>query len=81
MPFESIAADQSRFKFGQKIYIPSAVGTELPNGKIHNGIFIVSDVGGLIKGNHIDVFIGSAKVNPFKFVKSSSSQTFDAYLQ
>lgn len=81
VPFYSIACDQSKFKYGQKFYIPAAVGTILPNGKKHDGHFQCGDVGGLIKGNHIDVFIGGAKVNPFKFVKSSESETFDAYLQ
>ena len=81
IPFYSIACDQSKFKFGQKFYIPSALNTILPNGKKHDGKFRCDDVGGLIKKNHIDVFIGSAKTNPFKFVKSSKSKIFDAYLE
>jgi len=80
IPFVSIACDQSRFKFGQKFFIPSAVGTLLPSGKKHDGNFICGDVGGLIKGNHIDVFIGGATKNPFKFVTSSKNKTFKAFL-
>lgn len=80
-PFVSIACDQKKFKYGQKFFIPKAKGVLLPNNKIHNGIFVCEDVGGLIKGNHIDVFIGAEKKNFFDFVKSNKSKTFEAYLQ
>ena len=79
-PFFSIACDQSKFKFGQVFYIPEADGILLPGGEKHDGIFRCDDVGGLIKGNHIDVFIGKATKNPFSFIKSSSSKTFKAYI-
>lgn len=77
-PFKSIACDQRRYKFGSTVLIPSAVGVKLPNGEIHDGVFTCEDVGGAIKGNHIDVYIGPYKKNPFKFVKSNSSGTFSA---
>lgn len=88
IPFKSIACDQSIFKFGQKFFIPEAKGVKLPDGTSHNGIFECGDVGGAIKGNHIDVFIGAIeggntgamKVNPFSFIKSRSSGTFKAIL-
>lgn len=79
-PFVSVACDQSKYKFGQRFFIPEAKGTNLPNGSIHNGWFICEDVGGLIKGNHIDVFIGPYKVNPFPFIRSRKMSTFKAYL-
>ncbi len=78
-PFVSVACDQKKFKYGQKFFVPSAKGVELPNGKKHNGYFVCEDVGGLIKGNHIDVFIGKYTKNPFHFVKSTESGTFKAY--
>jgi 3D (Asp-Asp-Asp) domain-containing protein len=88
VPYVSLACDQSIYPFGQKIYIPAAKGVKLPNGETHSGVFRCDDVGGAIKGNHIDVFIGSVQnglqgaleLNPFKFIKSSSSATFEAFL-
>jgi hypothetical protein len=78
----------SYMKFGQKIFIPNAKGAALPDGSKHDGIFICGDTGGAITGNHIDVFIGvvsgglqgALRVNPFNFIESSASKTFDAYL-
>ena len=81
VPFYSIACDQSKFKFGQEFYIPEAVGTLLPNGVKHDGYFRCDDVGGLIKENHIDVFIGKATKNPFSFISSDKNKTFKAYIQ
>ncbi len=73
--------------FGQKIYIPAAKDLTLPDGTKHNGVFQCDDIGGKITGNHIDVFIGSAtglkdalKKNPFDFIKSNASKTFEAYV-
>lgn len=90
VPFRSIAIDKHQLnglKFETAIYIPKARGLELtlPSGAkaIHDGYFFAADTGGMIKGNHIDVFTGilpPAK-NPFaSFVKSTSSATFEAFL-
>ena len=80
MPFRTIAVDKSVTPYGTVIYIPAARGTKLtlPDGTkiIHDGYFFAGDTGSAIKQNHIDVFIGTAKTNPFSWVKSSSSQTF-----
>lgn len=57
-PYKSIACDQSIYKFKQKFFIPSAKGCELPDGSKHDGVFVCEDVGGAIKGDHIDTFIG-----------------------
>lgn len=78
-PFVSIAADQSIYPFGTVIYVPQALGVKLPDGSLHKGFFKVADVGGAIKGNHIDVF--TIQGFKFPFVKSSSSATFEAYIQ
>ncbi len=47
---------------------------------IHDGYFYAADVGSAIHGNHIDVFLGTAERNPFPFIASRSSGTFQAYL-
>lgn len=58
IPYKSIACDQSIYKYGQIFFIPSAKGAILPDSSIHDGVFTCGDVGGAIKGNHIDTFIG-----------------------
>ena len=78
-PLVSVACDQKKFKYGQKFFIPRAKGTIL-DGNIHDGIFVCEDVGGLIKDNHIDIFIGGRTKSPFDFIGSSSRKTFKAIL-
>jgi len=83
-PFRSIAADQSILPFGTVIFIPASKGNVYTfEGKehIHDGIWVVEDTGGAIKGNHIDIFLGPEQPNPFKaWSKSRSDATFDAYI-
>ena len=57
----TIAADPKVHKVGDIIYIPDAVGIQLPNGSIHNGYFIVLDTGGAFVGigqQRVDLFVG-----------------------
>jgi 3D (Asp-Asp-Asp) domain-containing protein len=82
-PFRTIAVDKlEKIPFGTVLYIESARGTSitLPTGATvkHDGYFFAADTGGAIKGTHIDVFLGLAKVNPFPWVKSKPSGTFRA---
>ena len=74
-------------RFGQEIYIPAARGAKLPDGSTHDGVFTCGDTGGLIVGNHIDVFLGgaagasdAAAIDPFNFIRSASTATFEAYV-
>jgi 3D (Asp-Asp-Asp) domain-containing protein len=84
IPFRSIAVDPDVIPFGSLVYIPAARGTRitLPSGKsvAHDGYFIATDRGGGIKDTHIDVYIGTAESNPFKFVKSTQTGTFKAFI-
>lgn len=84
VPYRTIAVDRSLIPIGSVIYIPAARGTvvTLPSGQrvTHDGYFYAADVGGAINGNHIDVFLGVAEQNPFRFVTSSPKGTFEAYL-
>ena len=84
VPFRTIATDTTVFPTGTIVYIPAARGTELelPDGSRtkHDGYFVAGDIGGAIKGNHIDVFTGVYRKNPFpSIVQSKSSATFTAY--
>lgn len=84
IPFRTIAVDRSVIPYGSVVYIPSARGNKvtLPDGTqtVHDGYFFAGDTGGAIIGNHIDVYIGVAKTNPFSWVKSNSSGTFKAHI-
>ncbi|MCO4794383.1 MAG: hypothetical protein KC493_11755 [Bacteriovoracaceae bacterium] len=84
VPFRSIAVDRTYYPYGSVFYIPEARGAKipLPNGKtaIHDGYFFAADTGGLIKKNHIDVYIGTEVKSPFKFIHSNPSKTFEAYV-
>lgn len=76
-PYRTLAVDRATFPLGSVIYLPDArgVGLTLPDGTTatHDGYFFAGDVGGAIKGRHVDFFIGVREKNPFSFVTSSSS--------
>lgn len=84
VPYRTIAVDRTRIPIGSVVYIPDARGTlvTLPSGQqaVHDGYFYAADVGAAIKNNQIDVFIGVAERNPFRFIKSNPSGTFTAYV-
>ena len=91
IPFKSIAVDKKLIPYGSKVYIAKAKGCVYYfEGEkiIHDGIFYAHDTGGLIKGNHIDVFLGTvnngykgaSKINPFPFIKSTPKKTYKAII-
>lgn len=57
-PFRSVAVDRKVVPIGTKLYLPAARGLKLPDGTLHDGVFYAHDVGGAIRGQRIDVFIG-----------------------
>ncbi|HEX8078530.1 MAG TPA: 3D domain-containing protein, partial [Chthoniobacterales bacterium] len=67
---------------GTALYIAEARGCKLrlPDGSeaTHDGYFFAGDVGGAIKQNHMDFFLGTTSKNPFPFVKSSQQDTVTA---
>ncbi|WP_338763568.1 3D domain-containing protein [Bernardetia sp. ABR2-2B] len=83
VPFKSIAVDSAVIPYGSTLFIPQAKGIEYTgtdkSKKIHDGYFFAADAGSKIKGNHIDIFIGTATESPFSFIKSDSLGTFKAY--
>lgn len=83
MAFRTIAVDRERVRMGTVFYVPKLRGrTFWNNGEIfvHDGYLIASDTGGAIEGNHIDMFVADAAVNPFPdLVRSSPQHTFEAY--
>ena len=75
-------------EFGQRLYIPAADGTVLPDGSVHDGIFTCGDTGGAVTCNHIDVFLGPFRgdltaalaYNPFDFVSHGDNREVEALL-
>jgi len=82
VPFRTIAVDPDRIPYGSVVFIPEARGETIPlqDGRTanHDGYFFAADTGRAIHGNHIDVYVGTATRNPFPWVKSSRSRTFEA---
>jgi 3D (Asp-Asp-Asp) domain-containing protein len=74
--------DRDTISLGTALYIPKARGVniKLPDGSssTHDGYFLAADVGGAIKNNHVDFFLGTSLINPFKFVTSDDSSSFVA---
>ena len=62
VPFRHVAADNSRYPYGSMFYTPDALGVEVLGSKPMDGFFWVSDSGGLIKGDHFDLFAGDEEV-------------------
>jgi 3D (Asp-Asp-Asp) domain-containing protein len=85
VPFRSVAVNTRLIPLGTVLYIPAARGTSvtLPSGRKvqHDGYFFASDRGGDIHRDHIDVFVGHSKENPFpSFISSTPRDTFEAYV-
>ncbi len=83
VPFKSIAAKHNVFPYGTRVHIPKAKGVVYTfEGKqyVHDGNFVVNDTGGMLKQNQFDFFIGTSKVNPFKFVTSNSKDLFEVII-
>lgn len=83
MAFRTIAVDRSKIKMGTVLYVPRLRGKTFWNAGeffTHDGYVIASDTGGAIEGNHIDMFVADAAVDPFPdIVRSSPRGTFEAY--
>jgi 3D (Asp-Asp-Asp) domain-containing protein len=84
VPFRTIAADRRVFDPGTVFFIPSLVGTAFDNsgaGAVHDGYVFFGDVGGAVRGSHIDFFTGSTRTNPAPGVITSTRRKgFDAYI-
>jgi 3D (Asp-Asp-Asp) domain-containing protein len=68
VPYRTIAADSHFVKVGSTLYIPQLKGMKLPDGTIHDGIFLVNDHGHF-HGSHIDVFVGAGAKSSRPFAR------------
>ncbi len=77
---KSIAVDPSIIPLGSKVYIPQAEKVII-NGKPLTGIFYAHDIGGSVRGRHVDIFLGK-KENLKLFTSGGmpSSSIVDVYL-
>ena len=85
IPYRTIAVDKNTIPYGTILFIPAARGVRitLPGGKktVHDGYFFAADKGGAVHNNHIDIFTGTHRSNPFKnFATSNKNRTVDAYI-
>lgn len=68
VPYRTIAVDRRFVKLGSTICIPQLKGTRLPDGTIHDGLFVASDTG-RFRGAHIDIFTGAGPKASAPFVR------------
>jgi 3D (Asp-Asp-Asp) domain-containing protein len=61
IPFKSIAVDPKVIPLGSIIQIKETIGMILPDGSKHNGLWFADDIGQIISGSRIDLFIGREK--------------------
>lgn len=84
VPFRTIAADRRVFKHGTVFFIPGLVGVAFDDegtSKRHDGYVFFGDVGGAVRGHHIDVFTGTMRKNPApEIITSTRRKKFEAYV-
>lgn len=57
-PYRSVAVDPRVIRLGSAIFIPQLKGAKLPDGTVHDGMFVAVDRGHF-RGHHVDVFVGA----------------------
>lgn len=64
----TVAVDKNVIPRRTVLFIKETVGVKMPDGKIHDGYWYASDVGGAIKGQRIDLYTGqgAASMKPVK---------------
>lgn len=70
IPFHTIAVDPQTIPLGAVVKIRETVGMLLPDGTKHNGLWRAEDVGGAIKKDRIDLFVGLGEKNGSVLVRS-----------
>jgi 3D (Asp-Asp-Asp) domain-containing protein len=68
IPFRTVAVDPRFVRLGTRVYIPQLKGAKLPDGTIHDGMFIAADRGHF-RGAHIDLFAGFGAKGARPFIR------------
>lgn len=55
----TVAIDKNLIPKRSVLFIKETVGLKMPDGKLHDGYWYASDVGGAIKGKRIDLYTGA----------------------
>ncbi len=58
VPFHSIAVDPKVVPLGSLVRIDETVNMVLPDGTLHDGLWRAVDVGGAIRGDRVDLYVG-----------------------
>jgi len=58
LPFAVVASDPQYYPYGTTLFAKQLQGLQLPNNSIHDGYLYCGDIGGAIKGAHLDWFVG-----------------------
>jgi 3D (Asp-Asp-Asp) domain-containing protein len=68
VPMRTLAVDTSIIPKRTILFIKETVGLKLPDGSEHDGYWYASDVGGGVKGQHIDLYTGrnAASMKPMR---------------
>jgi len=83
-PLVSLAVDKNVIPLGQIVYLPVWDGVKVPavdglGGTTHDGCFRADDVGGSIRGMHVDLFAGSANMHTQLELLLPTNTQFEAY--
>jgi 3D (Asp-Asp-Asp) domain-containing protein len=54
----TVATDKTLIPRRSVLFIKETVGLKMPDGSVHDGYWYASDIGGAIKGQHIDLYTG-----------------------
>jgi 3D (Asp-Asp-Asp) domain-containing protein len=68
IPYRTVAVDPHFIKLGTTISVPQLKGTRLPDGTIHDGLFVANDRGHF-RGSHIDLFVGLGPKGARPFIR------------
>lgn len=63
-PFRTVAVDPKRIPLGALVRIDETAGMLLPDGSIHDGLWRAEDIGEVIRGDRIDLFVGERAHGP-----------------
>jgi 3D (Asp-Asp-Asp) domain-containing protein len=58
VPYRSAAVDPELISSGTLLFLEETHGMPLPDGSLHDGIWLASDIGEAIKGDRIDLYTG-----------------------
>lgn len=81
VPYRTVAVDPKFIRLGSKISIPQLKGAVLPDGSVHDGIFVATDKGHF-RGAHVDIFVdgGSKGSRPFALRGYRSRSRVNVYV-